>query len=104
MPLTHRCGRACIHAAPSTHYAPQAPFDDTSLQRVRDPFEGISQQPFPKEVAERLMQRIPPEDIEIRPDGLIYLPEIKYRCAFIRSHIRILASPVRSHLARTAAC
>ncbi|GJJ07264.1 hypothetical protein Clacol_001464 [Clathrus columnatus] len=40
---------------------------------------GLSAQPFPKEAAEILQQRLDPEDIEIKPDGLIYLPEIKYR-------------------------
>ena len=63
-------------------YPPKVLPNDSSLQRIRDPFEGISAQPFPKEVAERLMQRIPASDIEIRPDGLIYLPEIKYRCVY----------------------
>lgn len=61
---------------------------------------GLSAQPFPKEVADVLMAPIDPEDIELKPgtffcagtpnysglitlyvvlDGLIYLPEIKYR-------------------------
>ncbi|OZJ05753.1 Mitochondrial genome maintenance protein MGM101 [Bifiguratus adelaidae] len=42
-------------------------------------FHGLSVEPFPKEVAQVLMEPIPPEDIEIKPDGLLYLPEIKYR-------------------------
>ncbi|KAI9000736.1 mitochondrial genome maintenance MGM101-domain-containing protein [Trametes punicea] len=40
---------------------------------------GLSTQPFPKEVAEVLMTPIDPMDVEIKPDGLVYLPEIKYR-------------------------
>ncbi|OSD04550.1 Mgm101p-domain-containing protein [Trametes coccinea BRFM310] len=40
---------------------------------------GLSTQPFPKEVAEVLMTPVDPMDVEIKPDGLIYLPEIKYR-------------------------
>lgn len=48
---------------------------DTSLH----PYTGIAAEPFTKEQAETLMERIPDEDIEIRPDGLIYLPEIRYR-------------------------
>ncbi|KAI0660704.1 mitochondrial genome maintenance MGM101, partial [Cubamyces menziesii] len=40
---------------------------------------GLSTQPFPKEVAEVLMTPIDPLDVEIKPDGLVYLPEIKYR-------------------------
>ncbi|KAI9786168.1 MAG: hypothetical protein M1839_007578 [Geoglossum umbratile] len=42
-------------------------------------FHGLSTEPFPKEVAEILTQPIPHEDVEVKPDGVIYLPEIKYR-------------------------
>ncbi|KAG8702077.1 hypothetical protein FRC09_004967 [Ceratobasidium sp. 395] len=42
-------------------------------------FHGLSSQPFPKEAAEILMAPIEPMDVEIKPDGLLYLPEIKYR-------------------------
>ncbi|KAF8528767.1 mitochondrial genome maintenance protein [Hysterangium stoloniferum] len=42
-------------------------------------YHGLSLQPFAKEIAEILGQPLNPEDIEIKPDGLIYLPEIKYR-------------------------
>jgi hypothetical protein len=44
-----------------------------------NPYIGIASAPFSTEAAEVLMQEIPDPDIEIRPDGLIYLPEIKYR-------------------------
>ncbi|TBU33049.1 mitochondrial genome maintenance MGM101-domain-containing protein [Dichomitus squalens] len=40
---------------------------------------GLSTQPFPKEAAETLLAPVDPMDVEIKPDGLIYLPEIKYR-------------------------
>ncbi|KAI0053724.1 mitochondrial genome maintenance MGM101 [Auriscalpium vulgare] len=42
-------------------------------------YHGLSSQPFPKEAAEVLMAPIDPRDIEMKPDGMIYLPEIKYR-------------------------
>ncbi|VDB97163.1 unnamed protein product [Peniophora sp. CBMAI 1063] len=42
-------------------------------------YHGLSSVPFPKEVADILLQPIDPLDVEIKPDGLIYLPEIKYR-------------------------
>ncbi|ORY33472.1 mitochondrial genome maintenance MGM101-domain-containing protein [Naematelia encephala] len=42
-------------------------------------FSGLSQTPFSKEAAAELMKPLDPEDIEIKPDGLLYLPEIKYR-------------------------
>ncbi|KAH8084050.1 mitochondrial genome maintenance protein [Filobasidium floriforme] len=42
-------------------------------------FYGLSAKPFPKDVANVLLRPLAPTDIEIKPDGLIYLPEIKYR-------------------------
>ncbi|TPX36758.1 hypothetical protein SmJEL517_g01128 [Synchytrium microbalum] len=42
-------------------------------------FKGISAEPFPKEACDVLMAPIKSEDVEIKPDGLLYLPEIKYR-------------------------
>ncbi|CAE7090461.1 unnamed protein product [Rhizoctonia solani] len=48
-------------------------------------YHGLSAQPFPKEVADILMAPIDPLDVEIKPDGLLYLPEIKYRRILNRS-------------------
>lgn len=42
-------------------------------------FHGLSTTPFSPETAAVLMQELDPIDIEIKPDGIIYLPEIKYR-------------------------
>ncbi|KAI9823378.1 MAG: hypothetical protein M1819_001351 [Sarea resinae] len=42
-------------------------------------FHGLSTAPFPKEAADALLQPIPFDDIEVKPDGILYLPEIKYR-------------------------
>ncbi|KAI9513299.1 mitochondrial genome maintenance protein [Russula earlei] len=42
-------------------------------------YHGLSAQPFPLEVADILQAAIDPLDIEMKPDGMIYLPEIKYR-------------------------
>ncbi|RKF72582.1 Mitochondrial genome maintenance protein mgm101 [Golovinomyces cichoracearum] len=42
-------------------------------------FHGLSSQPFSKEAADVLMAPLEPHDIEVKPDGIIYLPEIKYR-------------------------
>ncbi|KAG9005624.1 hypothetical protein FRB90_010264 [Tulasnella sp. 427] len=42
-------------------------------------FHGLSTEPFSPEIAEILQAPIDPMDIEMKPDGLIYLPEIKYR-------------------------
>jgi hypothetical protein len=42
-------------------------------------FHGLSAQPFSKEAADILMAPIEFDDVEVKPDGIIYLPEIKYR-------------------------
>lgn len=42
-------------------------------------FHGLSAEPFPKEAANILLAETDPEEVEIKPDGILYLPEIKYR-------------------------
>ncbi|KAF2144954.1 uncharacterized protein K452DRAFT_244437 [Aplosporella prunicola CBS 121167] len=42
-------------------------------------FHGMSSQAFSAEAAAALLEPIQPDDIEVKPDGIIYLPEIKYR-------------------------
>ncbi|KAI8867675.1 mitochondrial genome maintenance MGM101, partial [Ramicandelaber brevisporus] len=42
-------------------------------------YAGISTVPFDKSITEILLAPIPDSDIEIKPDGMLYLPEIKYR-------------------------
>jgi len=42
-------------------------------------YHGLSSHAFPKDVADILLAPIDPLDVEVKPDGLIYLPEIKYR-------------------------
>ena len=42
-------------------------------------FHGLSVQPFSKEAADILLAPLNADDVEIKPDGIIYLPEIKYR-------------------------
>lgn len=40
---------------------------------------GIGSKPFDATVQKELANALQPQDIEVKPDGLIYLPEIKYR-------------------------
>ena len=42
-------------------------------------FHGLSTDPFPKEASDVLLAPISLDDVEIKPDGIVYLPEIKYR-------------------------
>ncbi|OTB03701.1 hypothetical protein M426DRAFT_321629 [Hypoxylon sp. CI-4A] len=42
-------------------------------------YHGIGTSTFGPETAQILQARLDPDDIEVKPDGIIYLPEIKYR-------------------------
>ncbi|GAA5855111.1 hypothetical protein JCM8547_002385 [Rhodosporidiobolus lusitaniae] len=42
-------------------------------------YHGLSASPFTREQAEILMRPLEHQEIEIKPDGLLYLPEILYR-------------------------
>ena len=42
-------------------------------------FHGLSSEAFPKEASDILLAPLDPNDIEVKPDGIVYLPEIKYR-------------------------
>jgi len=42
-------------------------------------YANIAQGPFSKQASDTLQASLQPEDVEIKPDGTIYLPEIKYR-------------------------
>ncbi|PWN19025.1 mitochondrial genome maintenance MGM101, partial [Microstroma glucosiphilum] len=48
-------------------------------------FAGMSEKPFGGKAAEVLGEEINAEDVEIKPDGLLYLPEIKYRRVLTRA-------------------
>ncbi|KAJ3159308.1 hypothetical protein HDU86_001911 [Geranomyces michiganensis] len=53
--------------------------NDPDYQDLTSSHKGVSNEPFPKEVADVLLAAIDPLDVEVKPDGMIYLPEIKYR-------------------------
>lgn len=42
-------------------------------------FHGLSTVSFSPETAAILMRPLDPMDVEVKPDGILYLPEIKYR-------------------------
>ncbi|KAI9008773.1 mitochondrial genome maintenance MGM101-domain-containing protein [Phycomyces nitens] len=73
--------------AGSTDYFPKSvqfdrpldEFDDSESRNWSTSFHGLSTQPFPPEISNVLMQAVNENDIEVKPDGMIYLPEIKYR-------------------------
>ncbi|KAF9559663.1 mitochondrial genome maintenance MGM101 [Agrocybe pediades] len=65
-------------AAPSPSPLPDVLGSDGTTDWSRS-YSGLSAQPFPKEITDVLLAPIDPMDVEMKPDGLIYLPEIKYR-------------------------
>ena len=42
-------------------------------------FHGLSSEAFSSEARDILLAPVDPDDIEVKPDGIVYLPEIKYR-------------------------
>jgi hypothetical protein len=42
-------------------------------------YHGLGSTPFSKEQGDILLAPVNSEDVEVKPDGILYLPEIKYR-------------------------
>ncbi|KID67738.1 mgm101, partial [Metarhizium hybridum] len=59
----------------------QPPVDAASIPAVdwANSFHGISSRPVTEEQFRALMAPLAIKDIEVKPDGVVYLPEIKYR-------------------------
>lgn len=53
--------------------------DDVSRVDWSKSYHGLSQEAFSAKAAEILLAPLDPEIVEIKPDGIIYLPEIHYR-------------------------
>jgi hypothetical protein len=87
-PTTPQTAQKTSTPPPSKPKGPLAELGDEPIKLQEDDpsgidwsssFSGLSVQPFSKEAADVLMAPINKEDVEIKPDGIIYLPEIKYR-------------------------
>lgn len=59
-------------------YTNPDPASDSSIDWSSS-YHGLATTAFEPRVASILMAPIDPEDIEVKPDGIAYLPEIKYR-------------------------
>ena len=72
-------------AAPTPSYANyQSPTKAKTVQDLEDidwseSYFGVGALPIPPEQYQMLSAPLDPADIEVKPDGVIYLPEIKYR-------------------------
>jgi hypothetical protein len=79
---TNKAEEDALYAAKTiAHRAPPQPVDQTGIPTVdwANSFHGISSQPVTEEQFAALMAPLAIKDIEVKPDGVIYLPEIKYR-------------------------
>ncbi|KAG7120554.1 Mitochondrial genome maintenance protein like [Verticillium longisporum] len=65
--------------APTAAHPPPPPPSSIPTIDWSTSYHGLSTAAFPPEVAAHLTTPISPADIEVKPDGIIYLPEIKYR-------------------------
>ncbi|OBA23817.1 mitochondrial genome maintenance MGM101 [Metschnikowia bicuspidata var. bicuspidata NRRL YB-4993] len=77
----HALASAPTQVAPglSLHDSPVYEPHSASAIDWSDSFHGLGQAPFPKEASDILLAPLDPTDVEIKPDGILYLPEIKYR-------------------------
>ncbi|PWY68688.1 mitochondrial genome maintenance MGM101 [Aspergillus heteromorphus CBS 117.55] len=81
-PLRHPPPLRALHPLPSASSDPTSTTTTNNANEIIDwstSFHGLSATPFPKECADILLAPVDAEEIEIKPDGLLYLPEIKYR-------------------------
>lgn len=66
-------------ATPASRFTPVPdPASDGTIDWSAS-FHGLGSIPYSPEAAQILMAPLDPEDVEVKPDGIIYLPEIKYR-------------------------
>ncbi|KAK9460465.1 mitochondrial genome maintenance MGM101-domain-containing protein [Lipomyces oligophaga] len=56
-----------------------APITPDSATDWTKSFQGFGDAAFSPEIADILMKDLDSQDVEIKPDGILYLPEIKYR-------------------------
>ena len=78
----NRTAQAPHQEIPHTSRQPSQPgqtIDQIQTVDWANSFYGISTRPVTKEQFKILMTPLDEKDIEVKPDGIIYLPEIKYR-------------------------
>ncbi|EJD53668.1 mitochondrial genome maintenance MGM101 [Auricularia subglabra TFB-10046 SS5] len=78
-PATSSSAGASSATPPYPNETPDQYGGDGSASDWSKSFSGLGAQAFPKEVADVLQAPLDPADVEMKPDGMIYLPEIKYR-------------------------
>ncbi|OLN97871.1 Mitochondrial genome maintenance protein MGM101 [Colletotrichum chlorophyti] len=69
------------YASPSSSSSSSSASEEPPLQTIdwSNSYHGLGTQRFSKDVVDILLQPVNTADVEVKPDGIIYLPEIKYR-------------------------
>lgn len=70
------------HTSSASSIGSHLPFPDEASQALPS---NIGAEAFPPDVKDILSEPINPEDVEIKPDGNPYLPEIKYRKILLKA-------------------
>lgn len=78
-PVSQTTAGANLSFNDSPIISPSTPSEGVSGIDWSDSFHGLGAAAFSRETIDILLAPLATEDIEIKPDGLIYLPEIKYR-------------------------
>ena len=71
--------RTAVATVPDGAIVQVAPVHESPVIDPAKVFDGIAKEPFPEAAAKILMAGVEADDVEIKPDGIVYLPEIKYR-------------------------
>lgn len=83
----------------STEFSPASRFDGGAKKGHTNPFPeelnqecyspanyvGASEESFSKETIAVLQMELAPEDIEVKPDGVLYMPECRYRKVLLKA-------------------
>jgi Mitochondrial genome maintenance MGM101 len=60
------------YSAPASPTQSDTPFTDESF--MSSSFEGASKEPFDSSILDKLDTPLDPNDVEVKPDGLLYYP------------------------------
>lgn len=77
-------GLANPHQAVSVHKSTLSESSETDTEKTHEinwekSWYGLGMKPVTVEQNEVLSRPVDPEDVEVKPDGIVYLPEVKYR-------------------------
>ncbi|CAJ0547677.1 Ff.00g044310.m01.CDS01 [Fusarium sp. VM40] len=77
-------GLANPHQAVTVHKSTLSESSETDTENTHDiswekSWYGLGTKPVTVEQNEVLSRPVDPEDVEVKPDGIVYLPEVKYR-------------------------